>query len=307
MPDLTVIDENEAYRFRIEVRDILDVLTDPATVTLAIEKSDGTALSGSPFSFPATITKEAVGIYAKDVIPSDPGVWTATWNTTGTPTVQETEQIYVRAAPSSLPGETIDPRALCSLEDVRTYLGIKVGDRDEDGTLIRLINAASDAIYDQTGREFRPIGTQPETRMIEVLRPAGFARNEVEIGDVAEITAVSLGGTALAAPPDGYVELPRVRNGFGPITALRIYGTGVAGGSEIEITGTFGFPRVPEDVRQAAIVTACEWHSRDVQKFSATFRLDTGAVELPDDFPRQVWKTIGRWRKESVYGAATVL
>ena len=70
-------------------------------------------------------------------------------------------------------------------------------------------------------------------------------------------------------------------------------------GNVITVDAEWGWPAVPEKVRQAVIYTAAEWYARDVEKFSATFSLDRERILMPQVLPSQVQReaeSYRRWR-----------
>ena len=68
-------------------------------------------------------------------------------------------------------------------------------------------------------------------------------------------------------------------------------------GNVVQVDAEWGWPRVPEKVRQAVIYTAAEWYARDVEKFSATFSLDQGRILLPQVLPSQVQREAEGYRR----------
>lgn len=73
---------------------VSSVATDPTTVTLALRKPSGTALSYTYGA--AQITKDSVGNYHKDISVDDTGVWAYKWTGTGTCETVEEGRFLVR-------------------------------------------------------------------------------------------------------------------------------------------------------------------------------------------------------------------
>jgi hypothetical protein len=202
--------------------------------------------------------------------------------------------------------EQLSPRALCSLNDVKVYGGFDLDDQGLDALLIRLINAASAAIYGVAGREFKPVGINPQTRTFDVPIRWGFdgLEREIYVGDLANWTSVSIGGAAVSS--SNVVGLPRVREEWEPITKLRFSGlvrwcSPALYGSQhapVAITADWGFPLVPEDIRQGCVVTVMVWGERDIRHFSETFSLEEQRVELPRTLPRQVYDSCLNYRRQ---------
>jgi len=196
--------------------------------------------------------------------------------------------------------EQLSPRALCGLDDVKVYGGFDLQDQGLDSLLIRLINAASAEIHRVAGREFKPAGANPQTRTFDVPVRLGFdcQEREINVGDLAAWTSVAVWGAAVGA--GDVVGLPRVREEWEPFVKLRFTrlvrwrGVGLRASHyvPVDVTGDWGFPQVPEDIRQACVVTVMVWGERDIRHFSETFSLEEQRVELPRSLPRQVFDTV---------------
>jgi len=63
------------------------------------------------------------------------------------------------------------------------------------------------------------------------------------------------------------------------------------------VTGVWGFPKVPDDVKQACITTVMVWAERDIRTFSETFSLEEQVITLPRTLPRQVYDTVVRFQR----------
>lgn len=149
--------------------------------------------------------------------------------------------------------------------------------RASDVLIQRLLEAASQAIRrfpPCAGREFTVLGTNPQTRDIDVDPWACSARTVgIPIGDLASApTAVvvqdAYGATVstLTVATD-IVLLPLVREPWEPITRLRLRPTvaALSDSYRLVVTGTWGFPAIPEDVRHACVLTVRAWMRSDAQ------------------------------------------
>ena len=200
--------------------------------------------------------------------------------------------------------ETLEATALCSDEDVRAYLGIKSDDlSDEDrNTIIRLVNAASE-IYTQESQRIWKL--DPDLATIRLYRMDSFdiQVGRVRIDDCTTVTAVGVGdyrsplGPQPLASDGGSWYAWQEEPGY-PITAL-VFAEGLAvqPGNVVSVDAEWGWPKVPESVRQDVIYTASEWYARDVEKFSATFSIDQGRILLPQVLPSQVQRAAENWRR----------
>jgi hypothetical protein len=205
---------------------------------------------------------------------------------------------------ATVPSEQLEATALCTDEDVRVYLGIKTDDLSEDdrNTIIRLVNAASETYTTESQRIWK---LDPELPTIRLYRLDSFdiQVGRLRIDDAAAITAVGVGDYRSPLGPQplasdggawyGWQEEP----GW-PITAIVfVEGLTIQPGNVVSVDAEWGWPKVPQSVRQDVIVTASEWYARDVEKFSSTFSLDQGRVILPQTLPNQVRRNAENWRR----------
>ena len=181
--------------------------------------------------------------------------------------------------------------ALCTLDEVKQYLNIDSTDPDhdtDDAVLERLINAASEYLKRESQREFIPLSTQPEARTFPVSYWDALL-GKIRVGDVREVDDVTVYG------PDGttyafYTETLLLPYGQPPYQAIRIpYGQYLVTGGYAVVNGTWGWADsiagVPEDIRQAVILTVGTWYARDVEDFSATFSIDQSHIVVPRAVP----------------------
>ena len=200
------------------------------------------------------------------------------------------------------PAETLSALALCTDEDVRKYLGIKEVDlSDEDRqTMIRLVNAASQTYTDESQRVWKADPDYLGTRLYRLDR-FDIQVGRLRIDDCVEVNSVGYGAYN---DPLGPVEVageswyPWVEEPGWPITGI-VFATGLylTAGYVIEVDADWGWPEIPDKVRQDVIYTAAEWYARDVEKFSATFSLDQGRVLLPQVLPTQVQRSAESYRR----------
>ena len=201
--------------------------------------------------------------------------------------------------------EELSETALCSDEDVRAYLGIKTEDlSDEDrDTLIRLVNSASETFTDESQRIWKLDPALPTIRLYRI-DSFDIAVGRLRVDDCTTINEVGVGGyrdplgpTPLNGDSSWYAwqDEPGL-----PITAIVFAeGLSLVAGNVVSVDADWGWPAVPQKVRQSVSYTAAEWFARDVEKFSATFSLDQGRVLLPQVLPRQVQaeaESYRRWR-----------
>jgi hypothetical protein len=207
------------------------------------------------------------------------------------------------AAVQNVPQEALSPLALCTDEDVRAYLAIPSGDLSEDdrNTIIRLVNAASDTFTRESQRIWKNDGE--DLPRFYLLDSFDLAVGRIRIDDCTAVTDVSYGDfrSSLGATALDDASFYAVADEPGwPITRIVfLNGLPLQAGYGLAVTADWGWPAIPETVRQAVIYTAAEWYARDVEKFSATFSIDQGRVLLPQVLPVQVQRMaedFRRWR-----------
>jgi hypothetical protein len=153
--------------------------------------------------------------------------------------------------------------------DLCTTAEVKVARRGLPSSLDTMIDAlitrASASIASFTGRQFVIDAGAPPTATARIYEMGNDWT--VYIDDLsATPTAVSIldayGDTlsTLTVASD-LVTLPRNRSSAQPITALRLRPSvsNVGPGNELSVTGVWGFPSVPDDVKEACITTVIEW------------------------------------------------
>jgi hypothetical protein len=203
---------------------------------------------------------------------------------------------------ATVPAEALAATALCSDEDVRAYLGIKSDDlSDEDrNTIIRLVNSASETFTDESQRLWKP---DPDFAGPRLYRLDSFdiMVGRLRIDDCTAVLALGVGAYRdMLGPqpmPEGsFVEWQEEPDH--PISAV-VFAEGLSlqPGSVVQVDAEWGWPRVPEKVRQAVIYTAAEWYARDVEKFSATFSIDQGRILMPQVLPSQVQREAEGYRR----------
>lgn len=172
-------------------------------------------------------------------------------------------------------------RQLCTLDDVKKYIpGYRANDQTE-ATLQGLIEALSLDLYDTSGREFTTRGND-DPRQFTI---AGYhCRNRrVRIGDLATTTdllveILDTDGTTLVQTVDAASYRawpPAPRDAWKPITALE-FPPGAASPAQLapwrmlQLTGTWGFPSIPRNVREGIAKLAIVRYVSDVDAGGAT-------------------------------------
>lgn len=229
---------------------------DPTTVTATVRDPSGNVSSYIVTS--GQIIRDGVGAYHLDVPVDEAGDWFASF--VGTGAIASIEEVSffgrTRLADADGPG-----RVLCTIVDVLRYApGYDLSD-DQDGGRVRdvlwaLIQAESTAWLHL--REFIEIPDQG-TRSFDIGAHEARERT-VWVGDLAAaetVTVKNASGTTVATIADtAYTLLPRVRETWQPYTRIRfsphaLVPARLCDGYVLEVEGTWGFRRVPDDVRQA--------------------------------------------------------
>lgn len=265
-----------------------------------IRESDETVITARTTT---GITEPEAGVYSVTLTaPAAAGDYLIVW-TTVTPAYRAEESLRVAGVIT-----TAGSPDLCTLADVRLQLQKPTGDTDQDTLIGDLITAASRAIHQWTGRQF-VADAAPSTRTVPV---GGYWRARmVPTGDLttAPTTVLVLAedGSTTATLVVGtdtqplYADTPfSLTPAFGwqPVTGLRIRDSAgvLRPTDQLQVTGTYGFPAVPEDVVRACITTVALWMRRDVQAFSTTYSVDEGRLERPEALPSQVMRMLGLYR-----------
>ena len=196
------------------------------------------------------------------------------WNVTISPGIEQDTQerliTFIDHAPVS--------RALCTLEDIHSYIPgyLPHSDLATDTILLEMVDAVSTEIHNETNREFIPVVTNPSAKTFE-LSVFDVAERRLFVGDLMNLNGLSLqvtqtDGTVLgsaSAPSTGIVGEPRNRQEWEPYNYLSFPGNlssslplGV--GNIVTVTGNWGFPQTPPDIRQAAVKLIINRYLRDV-------------------------------------------
>lgn len=119
------------------VRDLTDALVNTPTVTLAVTKPDGTAVSPAP-----TVTNSgAGGVYTADFTVDAAGIWELIWTASGTVTATYYDQVDVEASGRA---------TVVDLADLKAHLRL-TGTADRDDQLREVILAVTDTLEPAVG------------------------------------------------------------------------------------------------------------------------------------------------------------
>jgi hypothetical protein len=206
-----------------------------ATVTLTFTKPSGDTLA-------ATLATPSTGVYENAAFTTDEtGLWSLLWSVSGTVT-EVTSGSFAVGSPA--------PTPYVSLPDFREYL--KISDTTRDAILTRAIRAASRSIDAMCGRHFyldwAPTARTIRTRGQTYLDGADFA---LIVPDIAEASTVVVSGrTVTTDDPDSGQAI------------ARLYSASPWPETKVVVTARWGWPAVPDDVEQAALILASRLYKR---------------------------------------------
>ena len=283
-------DIGDLPRLTFEFRDVDDALADPSSVTATVRDPSGNLTNYVVAS--GQIVKDSTGVYHLDVDADEAGDWYYRGVGTGaiSATVEGTFHVRSRRADTDGPG-----RVLCTVVDVLRYAPGYDPDNDTDSErlfdiLWSLIAAESRSCMERLGREVVAIPPADATRRFDITRWHERHRR-VQIGDATDITEVVIIDRDQATEVEtvattDYVTIPRVREEWEPIRTLW-FPTGTPSapllqcGQVLEVTATWGWPSVPDELRSAVARMVLVRYVNDVPAgISTAFTLSAEDVNI---------------------------
>ena len=260
------------------------VPTDPSTVTLTV--TDPTGATSAP-----SVTHVSAGTYTANVACTVAGVWTYLWEGTGTASdaVAGTWTVVTVALGQNY----------CTVEELKSRLGIT--DTSDDFELGLAAAGASRAIDEITGRYFWR-GTDTRTYI-----PESISRRSLD--DLVSVTSLKVDrdgdgvfeetwtqGTdyALEVAPGKYNAAAKGEQW--PYTAAQV----ITGGKlfpftwmwshldRIQVNGVFGWPAVPLNVKNAAIIAGAQIFRIKDAPFGVAGFGEFGVVRVQSN-PQVMW------------------
>lgn len=198
------------------------------------------------------------------------------------------------------------PYDLCTLDEVRDWLGLKPENVAHDAKLERLISSVSSKIIRKTGREFvsrDAVFTDPGNpaygaitvpTTTRTFRLGLYASPELYVGDLAELTSATVNGNAASIAT--WQTLPDDGPPWSRLWLDAARSLAFPAGSVVAVTGKWGFPEIPDEIRQAAIDQVKAWFDRSIRQRGETAQDAEGAT-VPRDLDLATWETIQGWRR----------
>jgi hypothetical protein len=259
------------------------VNTDPTTITVKQQTPSGTettlasAVATSGLTGASTpVAKTATGVYRLNpgITLNEAGRWYVRFEGAGAVTASEEHEAVV--VPSVFTSESgVGDRALVTLRETKDWLkgqGVETTSYENDLELVRVINDISERAHDEAKREFKASGSNPQARVFPV--DARMLRQRiVDVGDLASaptlVQVLDTDLTTVLATETAYVVDPQVREADEPIRRLVLLSDFYAlqPGMGVRVTGTWGFPSVPGNVRQAVLDAIAAVMDRDVEHY----------------------------------------
>jgi hypothetical protein len=263
--------------------------TDPTTLTTRLLAPDGTLTTASYSVASLTtvsspVAKTTTGTFVYSVSIDQAGHWYTRFEGTGAATAAEDSEAIVDPSPFYDNGGLSD-QALVSLGEAKAWLGNNLMSTTNDLRIVQAINGASERISQAAGREFKARGTNPETRRFDV-RGVNY---EVPIGDLMTASTASTTVTFLQADPvvtlasiTDFSARPRNRQPWEPVTSLYFGSTAKSyynTRNVLDVTGYWGFPTIPEDIKHATLQAVAYWLDVDVEHFRQDLAAIPGGAE----------------------------
>jgi hypothetical protein len=260
-----------------------DVATDPTTVTLVI--TDPLMVATSYTYAAAEITRTGTGAYYLDVPCVTAGTWQYVWVGTGAASDAVAGTWHVHS--------TTLQRLYCTPEEFKTRTGID--DALDDSVIMDVLRASSRAIDRHCNRQF--------FRIESTRTYAAYCYTEVSINDLVSATTIKtdpagsgIYDTTWTAGTD-YQLLTGV-DGFNadasaeplPYTLIEAIGNlsfprsaGRGKRDLVQVVGIFGWPAVPDAVRQACSIIAADLFKLRQAPFGIAGFGEFGGIRIRDN------------------------
>lgn len=265
----------------LEYRVLVDEVLTDATVALTVTAPDGTT------STPA-VTHASTGIYTADASATAEGVWYYRWYASGAATDVTTGQYVVDA---------LTPPTYVTLAAVKKAIGLPVDDTGDDDTLANALDAICRDIEEWCHRPSIGAFALARTATARVFTPRhrllcladGDEWRVDEIGSLDDLVVELGSGSSWTAYTDYETSPDNALTRGKPIEALWRTSWPASSTTRLRVTARWGWPRVPEQVPQAALLLGTEMFklAREAPFGVAGFG-DFGVVRVRDNVPAMV-------------------
>lgn len=270
-----------------------DTPTDPSQIVIRQQTPAGVESVLTTASSPSSLTSASTPLarLSQGVYKLNPGIsltssgyWFIRAEGIGAAEASEEFQAIVDPSEFTLDGG-LSTRALVSLAETKDWLRRASIDTSNDIQLVRVINDVSDRIYYESGgREFKAKDSGV-TRSFDVAL-YGYS---IYIDDLASLTTASPAvtistreGTAIKTLDNADVTVyPLNREPWEPITKLEFLRTKsplLCPGYRVAVSGTWGFPSVPGNIRQVALDVIGAVMDTDVEHYREDITAETGGA-----------------------------
>ncbi|MEV0963264.1 phage gp6-like head-tail connector protein [Streptomyces sp. NPDC049910] len=186
------------------------------------------------------------------------------------------------------------------LATLKESLSIEADDTSRDARLAKALTAASRSIDKTTGRRFW-LDDVPQVRMYRtrgrtVREDDGEILLVDDIGSLASGLVVETGSGISWSTVSGYEPVPdNALLDARPITALlRLNGSWGGSTSRVRVTTRFGWPAVPEEIAEAALIQAARLFKRKDSPEGVLGSAEWGVVRLSRRDP-DMWNLIEQY------------
>lgn len=191
------------------------------------------------------------------------------WQTADTATTGDFLGWWEVTLPSTDPVDTVEVliqvrdhasawSGLCTLEEVKAAdpTGQAVGHLDDE-RILQLIQAVTAGVLEDTGRDFVDRGeANPRAQLVPIIGATGivWTPDLASAPTLVEAVAdISLTEAPTAMTSADWAAWPMLRRASQPITGIRLLTATSA--VALLVTGTWGWPTIPSDIRDAAVET----------------------------------------------------
>ncbi len=227
--------------------------TDPATLTLTVRAPDGTS-TDYVYLTDTEIVRDSAGVFHADIPAPLSGPWAWRWEGTGTAAGVDEGVYYVERSLITAPG-------LCSLDDIKlARQDVTSGARDE---LMEALIARASALIEKAAERQFTIDQAASDRWYPIIPTTDrVVRTDDLSAAPTEVQVIDEDGANVytAVVATDVVTRPRNRRSHEPITSLRLRSAVAMSVSyELRVRGVWGWPAVPDDIREACIETVVDW------------------------------------------------